>query len=141
MLFGTALAFSAQAKPKKAAKADTPEIAAKQADLNELRSRIESLRKDLASSESNKAHASDRLRESEREISNLQRELHNLSSQRGSLQRSLKDLNRQALELETTLGQQQARLEKLLLRQYMRGSPDSLQLLLNGCLLYTSRCV
>lgn len=131
MLFGTALAFSAQARPK-AAKAETPGIAAKQADLSELRSRIESLRKDLASSESNKAHASDRLRESEREISNLQRDLHNLASQGGDLQRSLKNLNRQAQELEGTLAQQQIRLEKLLLRQYMRGSPDSLQLLLNG---------
>lgn len=132
MLFGTALAFSANARPKKAPKAETPEIAAKQADLQELRSRIESLRKDIASSESSKAHASDRLRESEREISNLQRDLHNLASQRGELQRSLRELNRQAQELESTLAQQQSRLEKLLLRQYMRGSPDALQLLLNG---------
>jgi septal ring factor EnvC (AmiA/AmiB activator) len=34
--------------------------------------------------------------------------------------------------LGNTLGQQQAQLEKMLYRQYLRGNPDSLQLLLNG---------
>ena len=65
------------------APAATPEIAEKQADLGELRSRIEGLRKELGASEENKADAGDRLRESERQISRLQRELHELGNQRG----------------------------------------------------------
>lgn len=113
-------------------KPPTPEIAAKQADLNELRGRIESLRKELAASEGSRTHAADRLRESEREISVLQRDLHDLAEQRNELQKTLKDLNQQAQALEVTLAQQQARLEKLLVRQYQKGTPDSLQLLLNG---------
>lgn len=132
-LLGAAVSLSAaHARPKKRAPAETPEIAGKQADLKDLRERIEALRKEVAAGESSKAHASDRLRESEREISGLQRELHQLAEQRGALQTSLKSLQRQAQELEASLLQQQGRLEKLLRRQYMRGSPDALQLLLNG---------
>ena len=142
ILLGAALALSPPlgAKPKKAkhpavaetVSASAPEIADKQADLQELRGRIEALRKDLASSEGDRADAADRLRESERQISNLQRDLHRLASQRGQLQDRLDDLGRQSRELEGTLGQQQSQLEKLIYRQYLRGTPDSLQLLLNG---------
>lgn len=109
-----------------------PEIAEKQADLGELRSRIEGLRKELSSSEENKADAGDRLRESERQISRLQRELYELGEQRAQLQKRLQNLEQQAKELGATLGQQQSQLEKLLYRQYLRGTPDSMQLLLNG---------
>ncbi|MGE5385672.1 MAG: murein hydrolase activator EnvC family protein [Betaproteobacteria bacterium] len=131
VLLGIALVFStaAGARQKKPVK---PEIAAKQADLTELRGRIEAMRKELAASESNRAHAADRLRESEREISTLQRELHELAAQRNELQATLKDLDRQSKALETTLGLQQAQLERLLYRQYIQGAPDSLQLMLNG---------
>ncbi|MBS1131607.1 MAG: Peptidase [Proteobacteria bacterium] len=125
------------AKPSASEKKSTPavaapEIAEKQADLGELRSRIEGLRKELSTSEENKADAGDRLRESERQISRLQRELHELNDQRSRLQSRLKNLEQQSQELGVTLSQQQAQLEKLLYKQYLRGTPDSLQLLLNG---------
>ncbi|RIX48817.1 MAG: peptidase M23 [Rhodocyclales bacterium GT-UBC] len=110
----------------------TPEIAEKQADLGELRSRIEGLRKELNASEENKADAASHLRESERQISRLQRELHELSDQRLQLQKRLKNLEQQSEELGSTLITQQSQLEQLLYKQYLRGSPDSLQLLLNG---------
>jgi septal ring factor EnvC (AmiA/AmiB activator) len=126
----------AEAKPPGAAQKNTtnpqsPDIAEKQADLGELRGRIESLRKDLNASEENKAGAADRLRESERKISQLQRELLEFSEQRGQLQKNLKNLEQQSQELSATLGQQQVQLEKLLYKQYLRGTPDSLQLLSN----------
>lgn len=120
------------AKNKTKAAPASPEIAEKQADLGELRSRIEGLRKDLNASEESKADAGDRLRESERQISRLQRELHDLGEQRGRLQKQLQNLEQQSKELTSTLGQQQSQLEKLLYKQYLRGTPDSLQLLLNG---------
>jgi len=109
-----------------------PEIAEKQADLGELRNRIDSLRKDLNANVENRADAADRLRESERQISRLQRELHDLSERRGKLQRTLKELEAQSQELSQTLTQQQSQLERLLYKQYLRGSPDALQMLLNG---------
>ena len=117
---------------KPAPSSSTPEIAEKQADLGELRSRIESLRKELSSSEEHKSDAADRLRDAERQISNLQRDIHDLGEQRGRLQKTLKNLEQQSQELGTTLSQQQSQLEKLLYKQYLRGTPDSLQLLLNG---------
>lgn len=127
------LAKAPEKNPKPAVNASSaPEIAEKQADLGELRNRIEGLRKDLNASEENKADAADRLRESDRQISRLQRELHELGDQRGQLQKKLQNLERQSHELEATLGQQQSQLEKLLYKQYLRGTPDSLQLLLNG---------
>ena len=113
-------------------KSSNPEIAEKQADLGELRNRIESLRKELSASEENKADAGDRLRESERQISRLQRELHELNDSRGQLEKKLKNLEQQSQELSSTLSLQQAQLERLLYKQYLRGTPDSLQLLLNG---------
>jgi len=109
-----------------------PEIAEKRADLSELRNRIEAMQKELSASESNRADAADRLRESERHISNLQRELHRLASQQGKLQDTLSELSKQSDELAGTLTQQQRSLEQLVHRQYVEGAPGSLQLLLNG---------
>ncbi len=120
------------ARDKARTAAASPEISEKQSDLGELRNRIESLRKDLSASEENKADAADRLRESERQISRLQRELHELGQQRGQLQKKLQNLEQQSKELAATLSQQQNQLDMLLYRQYLRGTPDSLQLLLNG---------
>mgnify|MGYP001201268608 CR=1 FL=1 len=131
-LFATPLEAKQPVPQKNASPAAAPEIAEKQADLGELRSRIESLRKDLNSSEETRADAADRLRESDRQISRLQRELHELTEQRANLQKTLKNLEQQSQELSSTLGQQQAQLEKLLYKQYLRGTPDSLQLMLNG---------
>src|SRR5574343_878250 len=134
VLLGALPVEAKRAAPEKkpAPEAASPEIAEKQADLGELRSRIEGLRKELSASEENKADAGDRLRESERQISRLQRELNELNEQRNRLKNKLRNLEQQSQELGVTLGQQQAQLEKLLYKQYLRGTPDSLQLLLNG---------
>lgn len=125
---------SAKKKVPAAAKAavHSPEISEKQADLGELRQRIDHLRKDLNASEEDRADAAGRLRESERQISRLQRELNGLSEQRNQLQTRLKNLEQQSRALGDTLNQQQQQLENLLYKQYLRGTPDSLQLLLNG---------
>lgn len=133
-LLSAALVFpaGAHARSKRNAKPDTPEITGKKADLKELRDRIDAMRKELAASENHRAHASDQLRASEREISTLQRELNDLSLEREELRATLKSLNRQSDLLGSTLNQQQKRLETLLYQQYLRGTPDPLQLLING---------
>ena len=126
------MAFSWPLQANPAKKPSSPEIADKQADLGELRGRIDNLRKELSSSEGSKADAADRLSESERKISRLQRELNELGEQRGQLEKRLQNLDQQSKALGSTLTQQKSQLEKLLYRQYLRGTPDSLQLLLNG---------
>jgi len=132
LLTAAPIAAKPPAEKKAASPTSTPEIAEKQADLGELRNRLDGLRKDLSTSEGNKADAADRLRESERQISRLQRELLELAEQREQLEKKLNSLEQQSHELGATLSQQQAQLEKLLYKQYLRGTPDSLQLLLNG---------
>jgi len=132
MLIGVLLLFGPLADAYAQRAASAPEVAEKRADLDELRNRIESLRKELSSSEGSRADAADQLRESERQISRLQQKLHELGQQRSELQNQLQTLESQSNELAGTLGQQQGQLEKLLYRQYLRGNPDSLQILLNG---------
>ena len=58
--------------------------------------------------------------------------MYELGQQRGQLQKKLQNLEQQSKELAATLSQQQNQLDRLLYRQYLRGTPDSLQLLLNG---------
>lgn len=108
------------------------EIADKKEDLKELRGRIDSLRKELSASEESRADAADQLKQAERQISEAQRKLLDLQKNQTRLQNTLQDLSRQSREQESTLAQQQSQLERLLYRQYLQGSPDALQLLLNG---------
>ena len=124
-------AFAAKAKVPPAP-VEKAEVAEKKADLKELREKIDSLQKDISSAEGSKAEVADQLKDSERSISHLQRELRELGEQKGELQGTLRELGQQSRSLEGQLATQQAQLENLLYRQYLRGSPESLQLLLNG---------
>ncbi len=108
------------------------EVADKREDLKELRSRIDNLRKELSASEESQADAADQLKQVERQISDGERKLLGLKRDQTRLQNTLQEMARQSRELEGTLAQQQSQLERLLYRQYIQGSPDALQLLLNG---------
>jgi len=130
-LFGI-MPFAVLAKGKREATPTTAEVVEKKGSLKALRGQIETLRKDVAVAEGKRSDAADQLKDIEQEISTTQRDLHKLSQQRDSLQDTLKVLNTQARDLETRLNGQQAQLEKLVYRQYVRGNPDSLRLLLNG---------
>jgi murein hydrolase activator len=125
---------SAPAFAKKAPRSApaSPEIVDKQSDLKELRERIDALRKDLASNEDSRADAADRLRESAKQIASLQSDLAQLADRKSALERRLQDLDQQSQNLQAHQQNQQQQMENLLYRQYLQGSPDSLQLLLNG---------
>lgn len=111
---------------------DASAVAEKKSDLRDLRERIDALQKEIASAEGSRAEVADRLKDSERSISQLQRELRELGTERGELQGALRELDTQARSLEGQLAAQQRQLEQLLYRQYLQGSPDTLRLLLNG---------
>jgi septal ring factor EnvC (AmiA/AmiB activator) len=128
-----AVALALAAGPAAAQRAPSgKEVAARQADLKELRTRIDGLRKEISAAESSRSEAADRLKDSERSISGTQRELRELGEEKSSLQASLRALAHESGALEKELAAQQARLERLLHNQYLRGSPDPLRLLLNG---------
>lgn len=123
---------SAKEKQKSAPAPAAAEITEKKNDLSDLRSQIESLRKEMTVAEGARADAADQLKDAERAISLTQRNLHQLTEQRIRLQSTLKDLGAQSRELEGRLSSQQTQLEKFIYRQYLQGNPDSLRLLLNG---------
>ncbi|MDR2507839.1 MAG: peptidoglycan DD-metalloendopeptidase family protein [Candidatus Accumulibacter sp.] len=101
-------------------------------DLNELRKQINTLRKEMTTTESRRASATDQLKNIEQAVSTTQRELYTLSQQRDRIREDLKDIGTQEKRLASQLLNQQARLESLVYRQYVRGNPYSLQILLNG---------
>lgn len=128
----SALAASARQNSRDVSAAPASEITERQGDLKSLRAQIEALRKEMANTEGSRREASDQLQDAERAISATQRELHDLTTETDRLQARLKELATQSRELEQRLNAQQVQLEKLLYRQYLRGSPDPLRLFLNG---------
>lgn len=108
------------------------EVGERRADLRELRERIEQLKREVAADESSRAEAADQLRDSDRAISDMQRELGDLTAQHDELRGVLRDLGRQTRNIEAEIGAQRSRLEQLLVRQYLDGTPDSLRLALSG---------
>ena len=109
----------------------SPVLAASKEELRELRTRIETLQRQLEDSEDNRAEAADALRESESAISATNRRLHELSSDQKDVVESLKQLAADSRDLDNSISYQQTALGKLLYQQYLNGQPEALRLLLN----------
>ena len=122
----------AQAAVAKPPPAGPQDLKHHKADLDDLKQRIERLKKELGASESARNEAADQLRESEKAISDLQRELLELAQAREARQQRQHEIAAQTRQAETQLLQQQSHLDRLLVQQYMTGAPGPLQLLLSG---------
>lgn len=107
-------------------------VDAKQDQLQDLKGRIETLRREMAAAEESKTYAADQLRETESAISNTNRRLHELGTERAELQAELADLETQNQRLDRQTGTQQNQLARLLNRQFVGGDADALKLLLSG---------
>ncbi len=130
-----ALSFSLLATPAPSRAAEiarNEEVVEKKSDLKAIRDEIEALRQELSTTEEARRDAFSDLRESERSLSAAQRELHTLNGRRTAIQSALDELSAQSQALQQRLRTQQAQLEKILHRQYLRGKPDPLRLFLNG---------
>lgn len=127
---GNATAASKKSPPP--ALANSQQLSSSKENLDDLRQRIDQLKKDLAQGETVRNEAADQLREHEKAISDLQRELHELGRARESHLQRQEELGSQALQAERQLAQQQSHLDRLLIQQYMTGSPGPLHLLLSG---------
>ncbi|MCX7156873.1 MAG: peptidoglycan DD-metalloendopeptidase family protein [Rhodocyclales bacterium] len=107
-------------------------VDAKKGELQDLKGRIEALRRDMAAAEESKTYAVDQLRETESAISNANRHLHELGAERADLTSQLADLEAQSRRLDRQTGSQQNQLARLLNRQFVGGDSDALKLLLSG---------
>jgi len=132
LLSGSSLATDGRPSGNERDVASTGQVAERQGDLRQLRNQIDVLRREVAAAEGSRKDAADQLQESERAISLAHRELRTLATEIARIKGVLKSLESESRELEQRLGTQQRQLEKLLYRQYLRGRPDPLRLLLSG---------
>lgn len=108
------------------------DAAASEQRLRDLRSRIDKLQADLAAKEESRGEARDRLRESDRAMTEAHRALFELRQKRSGLEQELGSIEAREARAREALGKQQALAAKLLRLQYVQGSTDRLRLLLEG---------
>lgn len=104
-------------------------------ELQQLRSRIEALQKDMAGAESSRGEAADQLREAERAISNANRELSQIDQGLAEANKRIESARGESTKTTAALETQQRVLAKLLHQQYLKhgaGRPGMLRVLLSG---------
>lgn len=104
----------------------------KKGELQDLKGRIEALRREMAAAEESKSYVADQLRDAESAISDANRHLHELGAQRLALKAQLADLDAQNERLDRQTGTQQNQLAQILRRQFVTGESDALAQLLAG---------
>jgi murein hydrolase activator len=104
----------------------------RQEELEDLRSRIQALQKDMERASEERGDAADALKQSERRISDMNRSLRELEQRQRDLAKSLKQLRQDTEITRGEIGQHQARLAELLRQRYIHGDNDTLKLMLNG---------
>ena len=107
-------------------------VADRKEQLQDLQSRIDALRRDIAAGEESKANAADQLRDAEKAISSTNRRLRELARDNASLRSELGELDSQANRLERESGVERDRLARMLSHQFAGGDSDALSLLLAG---------
>lgn len=99
--------------------------------LDNVKSRIESLKHELDNTREAHSDAADALRESERAISKTNRTLYQITRQKKENDSKLKTLQQEQAELEQTIVKQQQLLQQQFQQQYLGGKPGYLQILLS----------
>ena len=107
-------------------------FAAPKQDLQELRERIEELKKELAGQEESKAEVSDALKDSEQAISESNRTLSELSQAQRQARAELNGLQNKSTAVQASVKRRQGQLKKLLTARYIHSAQNSTALLLSG---------
>ena len=107
-------------------------FAAPKQDLQELRERIEELKKELAGQEESKAEVSDALKDSEQAISESNRTLSELSQAQRQTRAELNGLQNKSTAVQASVKRRQGQLKKLLTARYIHSAQNSTALLLSG---------
>ena len=104
-------------------------------ELQQLRSRIEALQKQITGAEASRTEAGDALRESERAISDANRDLTDLEQSHRTASQRADALRGESSKASGTLSEQQDRLSRLLYQQHVQHAgtqPEALRVLLSG---------
>lgn len=130
---------SGKAAGKDVPKETAKEVAAKsdgrtarQQELADLRARMDKLRKEVESAESQRGEAADALKASERAISEANRSLHELATGQRALAAELADISTRTSRAREEVEQQRRRIADLLVHHYEYGTSDGFRLLLEG---------
>lgn len=100
--------------------------------LDELRGRIEELQRNVAKSEESRTEAADALKTTEKAISEVNRSLTQLNLQQNTIGQSLAETQKLIDATRADVAKQQNLLDRVIRHQYMHGSADALQLVLDG---------
>ena len=106
--------------------------AGQQEELENLRSRIATVQRDMDKTSESKAEAADALRESERAISDSNRKLAALATEQRAADLKLGELRAQQQQLADNMSGQQVLLGRLLYQQYLGGQQEYAKLLLGN---------
>lgn len=104
----------------------------KRQELQEVRSRIEQLKREIEQASEDKAEAADALKQSEQRISDVNRSLRELRLKQQALGRELERLAASTAQTHAEIAGHQERLARLVRENYLQGGNDVLQLILNG---------
>lgn len=111
---------------------DRAELETRRQALENLRSRVAVLQREIDASEARRAEAADALAASERAISTANRRLYELATERGRLDAQLAATVRESAALERRVRDEQVRLARILVQQYTGGHAEALKLFLSG---------
>jgi len=117
------------------AAANTADARQAREELQQLRSRIDALQKQITGAETSRNEAADALRESERAISDANRELAELEQSHRAASQRADVLRGESSKAAGALSQQQAMLSRLLYQQHVQhagAQPEALRLMLSG---------
>jgi septal ring factor EnvC (AmiA/AmiB activator) len=106
--------------------------AAAEANRAGIQQKLQSLKKDISKTESQKEDVADQLAEAEEAISDANRALHDLAGEQDATNGKLRDLAAAGEKLTATIEAQKKQLSKLLRQQYTAGNEDRIKLLLSG---------
>lgn len=109
-----------------------PSPARPQAELDALRKQLEKLESDITRSEGTRNEVADRLRESERAISQTTRGLRELATQQAQIQSELRGYREQTSRLSEEIAGMEQELGRFLYARYIAGRQGPAALLLSG---------
>ena len=116
-----------------AKKLDAPKDQALAKDeLNDVKQKIEAVKKELESNQAAHHDAADALKESETAISAANQKIHEITKQQKQNQNTLSTLKKQSLNINEQLADQQKQLSQMLYEQYAEGNQSYTRLILQN---------